>query len=126
MTEKLMEEMRIKPIKDHPDYWVSNTGRVFSMKFNKCKELKQCDEDWRSGPRLSVQLCTTGKRYTISVHFLVIQAYGSPKPDNTYLIRHLDSNYKKNYITNLAWGTDLENRHDRIDHEKELEDDNWI
>ena len=121
-----MIPMILKPIPGYDNmYWVSNGGKVFSMKFNKCAELKQCDEHLRSGPRMSIQLCHKGKRRTHPVHFLVAQAFGIEKGKGDYLLRHLDGNYQKNWTDNLQWGTDQENREDRMIHEAEV-DTSWI
>lgn len=125
-----MDEMRLKPIPGYDDlYWVSNSGRIFSMKFNKCVELRQCDEHLRSGPRMTIQLCHGGKRRTHPVHFLVAQTFGLEKKEGDYLLRHLDGNYQKNWVSNLAWGTDQENREDRMGHEQSksvVENTDWV
>lgn len=116
-------ETRLKPVKDYPDYWISNTGRVFSMKFNKCIELKAQDQ----GYRLCVWLRKQGKRKYFPIHKLVILAFGAPQPENKRLVRHLDGTYTHNHISNLEWGDDKENAEDRERHKKEklqpVEDD---
>lgn len=68
------------------------------------------------GHYLCVTLClgaTEIKRY---VHELVLEAFDKPRPEPHYQVRHLDGNPLNNRLTNLAWGTPLENAQDRIRH----------
>lgn len=79
---------------------------------------------------MTIQLCYKGKRRTYAVHFLVASAFSLEKKEGDYLLRHLNGDYKKNWVSNLKWGTDQENREDRMEHEytaKEAsKDSEWV
>lgn len=59
--------------------------------------LRDADQNWRSW----------------QVHALVLLAFVGPRPDGLE-IRHLDDNPEHNHLSNLAYGTRSENRHDRV------------
>jgi len=119
----MINEIRLRPVPGYgTDYWASNDGRVFSMKYDKLRELKAVDDCNKSGPRLCVQLSFNGKRKTFSVHRLVAMAFDLPKGPGAVMIRHYDGDYKNNIITNLIWGTAKENAEDRVRHAKEREE----
>jgi hypothetical protein len=50
-----------------------------------------------------------------SVHSLVLESFVGPRPSGMW-IRHLDGNSTNNKLGNLAYGTALENSHDKIAH----------
>lgn len=52
----------------------------------------------------------------ISLHGLVMDVFGPPKPSAKHIIRHLDGDKLNNRIENLAWGTHRENKADAIRH----------
>lgn len=49
------------------------------------------------------------------LHHLVLEAFGEARPDGAQC-RHLDGDSTNNHLSNLAWGTALENAGDRIEH----------
>lgn len=55
------------------------------------------------------------KRRKWRVHILVLTTFVGPCPDGM-VCRHLDGNPSNNHVSNLAWGTPLENSADRITH----------
>ena len=94
-----------KPIPGYEGrYEVSDQGSVR----NRVKKLAQAT--MRSG-HLTVHL----NRQTQYVHRLVLFAFVGALPANTQRMeaRHLDGNPTNNKLTNLAWGTVVENRADR-------------
>lgn len=106
----MTEEWR--PVPDHPNYEVSNLGRVLSYKA------------WRNdaGPRILAGW-TDEKGYQrveidnerAKVHALVLLAFCGPRPAGLE-IRHLDGNPQNNRADNLAYGTTSENQYDRVIH----------
>lgn len=49
----------------------------------------------------------------VSIHSLVMECWGKPKPSSEYEIDHIDSNPKNNHISNLQWITHKENMNKR-------------
>ncbi len=73
-----------------------------------------------------VDLSMSCKQTTKCVHDLVLRAFVGPPPEGMEA-RHLDGNPKNNCLSNLLWGTDIENQHDRVAHKTMLrgEDCPW-
>lgn len=93
-----------------PDYWVSTHGRLYSTisdRFVYGSPGKKGHVD------LSLRI---GKRkYRAYMHRLVAEAF-IPNPLGLPLVRHLDDDPSNNYVYNLAWGTQLDNMRDCIEH----------
>lgn len=97
----------------HPDYEVSDRGRVRSYKA------------WRGmpTPRLMAQTLGTGGYPVVNmdgfpawgVHKLVLEAFAGPRPHGA-VARHLDGDRANNNLWNLAWGTPAENEADKVRH----------
>ena len=116
-----------KPVKDYPNYQISNLGRVKSLKFGKVKILK---------PRLTkdgyvkVHLSYKDKDQSPTIHRLVALAF-IPIPEELkkwygtqYLqVNHKDENKTNNCVENLdrcsaqynsMWGTKRERHKEKI------------
>ena len=82
------------------NYFVSNYGRVISLKWNK--------------PRILKPFCCNGYLYVSigghdrRIHRLVATAF-IPNPDGKKLVHHKDGNKQNNHISNLEWATSREN-----------------
>jgi len=104
-----MEEWRIIDI--NPDYQVSNTGLVRSIKFNKvrvrCPVLR--NGYW------SVNLCKNGTKTLYNIHRLVALAF-IPNPDNKSQVDHINRIKTDNRVENLRWVTSSENLVNRSFH----------
>ena len=94
-------------IKNFPDYYITDTGEVYSRKgdgrFRKLKQ--QTNKGYKK-----VELMTNG-RYTrrqFFVHRLVAEAF-IPNPDNKPHVNHIDGNPSNNNVDNLEWCTPSEN-----------------
>jgi hypothetical protein len=61
------------------------------------------------------RLDSRSRQTLIRVHRLILEAFVGPAPDGLEC-RHLDGDKSNNQISNLCWGTKLENRADRIKH----------
>lgn len=62
-----------------------------------------------------VGLCHDGQVRQIKVHKLVLLTFIGPCPQGMQC-RHIDGNQTNNHVSNLAWGSSLENQRDRILH----------
>ena len=87
-------------------YQVSNLGRVKSLRFGKEKILAPSPTD-KTG-HLMVVLHKNGKRKCAKVHQLVMFAFVGERPEGK-VVMHLDSNPQNNALSNLQWGTNIEN-----------------
>ena len=95
-----MEEIW-KTIEDYPDYMISSTGRVKSLKYGKEKILA---ERKHSNGYLRVSI----KRKDFYIHRLVAQAF-IPNPDNKPQIDHINTDRTDNRVENIRWVTRNEN-----------------
>ena len=57
-----------------------------------------------------------GKNRKTYLHVLVAEAFLGPKPFSSACVRHLDGDPSNNSVSNLAWGTYLENENDKRGH----------
>jgi len=110
--------MRIKPIPNFPDYYITSTGIVLSkMKRanqSKPKEFRTL-ATWLSFGYKTIRLQRNKKAYKRFVHRLVLEAFVGNSPRG-YQCRHLDNDKLNNNLSNLKWGTRSENQKDRIIH----------
>ena len=93
------------PAINHPDYMISNLGRVISIK--TYPKLLKTDE---STGYQRVMLCSGGgtmKRYY--VHRLVYSTFNSAKDIENLVINHIDSNGLNNKLENLEAVTQAQN-----------------
>ena len=100
-------------------YEVSDQGRVRSLgrigrngQTYPAKVLKLAQS---KGYRLSVLTALDGSRTTHRVHLLVMAAFVGPREEGM-VCRHLDGNPANNVLSNLAYGTPVENAADMIAH----------
>lgn len=99
-------EKEYKDIRYYPDYIVSETGEVFSQKYEgPMKELKQYE--YRGYRR--VYLSNKNQHKGFAVHRLVADAF-IPNPDNKPFVNHKDGNRRNNHYQNLEWCTGKENQ----------------
>jgi len=99
-----MEEIW-KEIEGHPGYWVSNTGKVKSLKYRKERFLKPHTSKFGY---LAFVISTQGKRYRLTVHKLLAKTF-IPNPNNLDTVNHIDGNKANNNLGNLEWATHSEN-----------------
>lgn len=100
----------MKPITDHPGYFVDTSGHIYSDKSGALKEISA-----RIGVDgyPFVMLYTNGKRVWIRSHRLVAAAY-HPNPNNLPCVCHKDDNKLNPSVSNLFWGTHKDNTQDMM------------
>jgi hypothetical protein len=99
----MIEEWR--HIIDYPNYEVSNTGKVKSLKRNII--LKPFPDSWGYP---TVTLRNNGMRRDPKVHILVAESFMPSKPEGIQ-IDHIDRNKQNNCVNNLRYCTQSENRY---------------
>lgn len=102
-------------------YSIDENGAVFG---HRHKRFIKPIRHW-SG-HLEVKLWSVEKNGHVHrrVHRLVLEAFGRP-PEAGEVCRHLDGNPTNNHISNLAWGSRLENAQDMIQHGRSQKGRNW-
>ena len=116
-----------RPVLGFPGYLIGSDGSVWScwevVSRGKGKgSFSRLGEFWRqlsSKPHVSgyprVVLGLRGRSKHLYVHKLVLEAFVGPMPHGSEC-RHLDGNKLNCCVTNLSWGTSVENAKDRIRH----------
>ena len=88
-----------KEIEDYSDYWVSDRGRVKSLKYGKTRILKP---GLNSTEYLFVVLCRDGKPKFFHVHRLVALAFCDGYEENLQ-VDHINGKKTDNRAENLRW-----------------------
>jgi hypothetical protein len=96
------------------EYYVTDAGRVISVKWNKVRILS-AREKANSG-YMVVNLSSEGEVSTHYVHHLVLESFTGTKPTREWQTRHLDGDAANNSLSNLQLGTAWDNAQDRIKH----------
>ncbi len=94
--------MRIKPIKGCENYKISDTGIVFNKKNRRLRHYVG-----RKG-YFCIKLWRYGKRRTLYIHSLVLEAFVSPRPPGKQC-NHKNGIKIDNRVLNLEWVTQSEN-----------------
>lgn len=111
-----MNEEQWRPISGHPNYEVSDLGRVRSLgcvvhhQPRPGKILKQSEKRHQSG-RLMAMRVNLGRGNGRYVHRLVLSAFVGPCPEGQEGC-HNDGNPRNNALSNLRWDTRYENMQD--------------
>lgn len=96
-----------QPIDSHPEYFVSDDGRV--------RRTDVLAPDTIKGGYQRVQLWTNGVRTRRLVHLLVLETFVGPCPPGLEA-RHRNGVSFDNRLSNLTWGTHSENQLDKVAH----------
>ena len=99
-----MKELR--PIKDFPGYFVSDSGDVYSKKNSDLIKLKAYIN--KKNGYAYVSLCKNNKIHKKSIHRLVAQEF-IPNLDNKSDVNHISGIKTDNKVNNLEWATRSEN-----------------
>jgi len=103
---------RWRAIPGHPNYMISDMGRVLSMAMKKALIMSLGAN--RDGYLRLALTSATGRRH-VCVHTLVLETFCGPRPHG-YVSRHLNGVRDDNRSSNLAWGTHVENTRDMFAH----------
>lgn len=123
MASTLSSIERWKRIDGHPNYRVSDQGRVksvdhWSIGRNDClRRIKgRILKPGRHNTSGHLSVVLGAKNGSFRVHDLVALAFVGPKPFPTAEIRHLDGDASNNVWTNLEWTTRKRNSQDKKYH----------
>ena len=110
-------------IDGYPRYAINEHGDILSVCVRGGGWRKNLS--WKDAKRMAiitdsygyhrVSLIHNAKAKLVQIHVLVLTAFVSPRP-NGMQCRHLDGCKSNNHVSNLAWGTPLENSADKILH----------
>ena len=108
----------VRDVPGFPGYRVSDLGIVYSE-----RRARGLTGPWRAlrpstdaKGYLGLTLCADGyRRRKVRIHRLVAETF-IPNPDVLPCVRHLNGDPQDNRATNLAWGTYLDNEHDKRAH----------
>lgn len=93
---ELKEDEKIKQVKDFPDYWISNYGRIFSSKNKKWKELSNKPNK----KEIFKKLVNGTNHKSMGISEMVYLAFVDNIPEK-YCIHHIDNDINNNYVGNL-------------------------
>lgn len=102
ILENQMENWKVIP--GYENYAISDCGDVKSLRFNRI--LKPCNSD---AGYLYVNLVANKLTKSTAVHRLVIENFVSAKPNENYVVDHIDGNKNNNTVENLQWVSIKEN-----------------
>jgi len=99
----------MRPVEGFPDYRITATGRVFSLRKGIFKELKPIYNKNATCQYPAVMLWSDNRQVKHQlIHLLVANSYLSPKPEGTE-VNHKDGNKCNPHVDNLEWVTRKEN-----------------
>lgn len=93
------------------NYEVSSRGEFRNLKTGH----KTFGHRQKANGYMYVNLCSDGVAKNYRAHILVLQAFSGYRPAGL-LARHLDGSRTNNAVSNLAWGTHLDNHYDSVAH----------
>lgn len=112
--------MNIKPVVGFPDYFISDTGRIFSTKpFARSTKRPETPRELRPALSKGYYGCSLvgedGKSYYKTIHRMVLEAFVGPCPEGMEAA-HNDGDRLNNDVSNLRWTTHKENIADKKKH----------
>jgi len=117
-----MSKVSYRPIEGFPGYRIGDDGSVWSCRKRGTGSRPRIKSEWtrrrgtpQKGGYLVVSLWKGGKSRCVPIHRLVLCAFVGPCPPGSQS-RHLDGDPTNNALSNLAWGTALQNSIDRDSH----------
>lgn len=110
---------RYSVINEFPDYYITESGKVFSIRLRgketepKLRELRPKNPG-RDDKYLNIILCRDDGQFTKSIHRLVAEHFVDGYFEGA-VVNHIDGNNRNNHYTNLEWCTQKHNIHKSYD-----------
>lgn len=98
----------VKDIPGFNNYFITDTGQVFSKNYHREGHTKQLTPRVPKDKYPYVILCKNGVRHTKHIHRLVAEIF-IPNPENKQTVNHKNGNKTDNRVENLEWATQSEN-----------------
>jgi len=90
--------MEWKIINGYPNYAINKNGEIKSLRYDRILKSAKSDSGYTY-----VNLSNNKIIKTNSVHKLVMEHFGKEKPDDNFIIDHIDGCKSNNKIENLQW-----------------------
>lgn len=100
--------MKAFQIKGFLDYYITDTGEVYSRNYRKTGRVKKLSQNKTKSGYLYIGICKNKKQIKKRVHRLVAEAF-IPNPDNKPEINHKNGVKTDNRVENLEWVNRSEN-----------------
>lgn len=100
--------MKSYPIEGFPNYYVTDTGDVYSRTITNNWRIKKMRPQRTPFGYLKVNLCKDGVKTTRHVHRLVAEVF-IPNPEQKSDVNHINGDKTDNRVSNLEWASRSEN-----------------
>lgn len=115
MTSRTKKPRRAdeRPIAFNPSYVISVNGEVRNRRTGRTLKAQY----WKGYEVVTIR-GLTGKKRNLRIHVLLAETFLGARQG--MLVRHLDGDPSNNQLSNLAWGTPLDNVIDKLRHGRHL------
>lgn len=96
-------------IKDFPDYYVTDSGDVYSRNYRQTGRIKKLIPSMCGSGYLQVNLFSLKKQCCKRIHRIVAETF-IPNPENKPQINHKNGTKTDNRVENLEWVSHQENQ----------------